>query len=277
MKTLGLVLACLVLLVIGIWIIAIPESLIVDAIEGAVPGGTHSVRVDGLEKGLFYSVKARRILIQSTGGMKMPGQNVPPPPAPADTQPLLVFEKVAASLDFPSLITLKPLIRIEGSLNGGSVSGVAAISEGGRSDVVFRDVSLRGLAALELFGIKGEGVLSGNVRYGAGAGEIQFTIDKAKFRSTTLGGVFIPLEFFSRMRGALATRGGNTEVKSFTLEGKDVFARITGTAEGRDVSMKMELMPEPVFTAEPLLMTLLTPYKVSPGYYVIPVKTKLVL
>ena len=275
MKTLGLVLACLVLLAIGIWIIVIPESLIVDAIEGAVPGEALSVRVDGLEKGLFYSVTARQILIHGAKGTKLPGQNMAPPPS--DPQPLFTFERVAGSLDFPSLVTLSPLIRIEGSLNGGSVSGVTAISEGGRSDVVFRDVSLRGLAALELFGIKGEGVLSGNMRYGAGAGEIQFTIDKAKFRSTTLGGVFIPLEFFSRMRGALATRGGNTEVKSFTLEGKDVFARVTGTAEGRDVNMKMELMPEPAFTAEPLLMTLLTPYKVSPGYYVIPVKTRLAL
>ncbi len=275
MKTLGLVLACLVLLAIGIWIIVIPESLIVDAIEGAVPGEALSVRVDGLEKGLFYSVKARRVIIHGAMGTKLPGQNMSPPPS--DPQPLLTFEGVSGSLDFPSLVTLTPRIHIEGSLNGGSVSGVTAISEGGRSDIVFRDVSLRGLAALELFGIKGEGVLSGNMRYGAGAGEIQITIDKAKLKSTTLGGVFIPLEFFSRMRGALTTRGGNTEVKSFTLEGKDVFARITGTAEGRDVNMKMELMPEPAFTAEPLLMTLLAPYKVSPGYYVIPVKTKLAL
>lgn len=275
MKTLGLVLACLVLLVIGIWVIVIPESLIVDAIEGAVPGGGISVRVDGLEKGFFYSVTARQLLIHGAMPAKLPGQTMSPPSS--DPQPLLTFERVSGSLDFPSLVTLRPLIRIEGSLSGGSVSGVAAISEGGRSDVVFRDVSLRGLTALELFGIKGEGVLSGNVRYDAGAGEILFTIDKAKLRSTTLGGVFIPLEFFSRMRGALAVRNARTEVKSFTLEGKDVFARISGTAEGRDVNMKMELMPEPAFTAEPLLMTLLAPYKVSPGYYVIPVKTKVAL
>ncbi|MCK7504933.1 MAG: hypothetical protein MZV70_13205 [Desulfobacterales bacterium] len=190
MKTLGLVLACLVLLAIGIWIIVIPESLIVDAIEGAVPGEALSVRVDGLEKRSLYSVTARQILIHGATGTKLPGQNMSL--RRQTLSPCSPSNGSSGRSISPSLVTLSPLIRIECSLNGGSVSGVTAISEGGRSDIVFRDVSLRGLAALELFGIKGEGVLSGNMRYGAGAGEIQFTIDKGEVQEHHVGGRFHP-------------------------------------------------------------------------------------
>jgi hypothetical protein len=66
------------------------------------------------------------------------------------------------------------------------------------------------------------------------------------------------------------------DVASVSLEGPNIFARLRGTIRNNFMDLRMEVMPEKVFLENPLLLSQVDRYQVSPGYYVIPVKGPLV-
>ena len=100
-------------------------------------------------------------------------------------------------------------------------------------------------------------------------GEARFSIREARFEGAFPGVDFLPLDLFQSIRGSLTIEKTIT-VKSLTLEGRGVYARVNGNIKGNSLDMKIELMMDSSFGQEPVLAKDLGQYRVSPGYYVIP-------
>lgn len=261
MKKAAVALIVILLLVVCLWFVAIPESLIADVVENALGGEYLSLRTEGLQKGFFYSFGAERILLKKRGTGE--GQ---------DTT-LLVFSDVKGRFDFGSLLKLRPEVKFHGSMGGGEVTGYVRLTGNERLVLEAGDVSINGMPLFEPLGIYGDGMLSGTIVVSDNTAELKFAVRDVNLKSATLGGVFLPLDLFRDMKGAVSVRSDNTaEVRSFAMSGTGIYARVKGTVKGSEMNMSLELMTDSSFPQGPLFLMMLDRYKVSPGYYVVPLK-----
>ena len=86
----------------------------------------------------------------------------------------------------------------------------------------------------------------------------------------------VPLEVFHEIKGAATIKDEIVEVRSLALTGKRVYGRVRGSIKGVDADMSFELMTDSSFGLGSLTHAVLGQYKVSPGYYVVPLKGKMV-
>ena len=131
------------------------------------------------------------------------------------------------------------------------------------------------LGALERFGITGRGTLSLDFRMKDEKGSARFSVKGAAFEPVSILGLRFPLDAVETIRGAVLINYGAVEVESLTLEGPELFARVSGTLNPRAVDMQIELMPKTDTFPDPTLAQLLAPYKVGRGHYVVPLKVPL--
>jgi type II secretion system protein N len=246
--------------VVGLWVIALPESLLKELIEHSLGSDTLYLQSEGLKKGFFYRFRAERIVLKKIGAGSNSG----------DT--LLVFQDVHFRLKFRSLLRLSPEVGFRCRLNQGDVVGDIHITGKRNARVNGTNILIQGIPSLESLGIRGEGMLSGNLEVNNREGEMKLSVTDARLNSTSLGGVFLPLELFHTIKGAAGMSDGIVTVRSFTLEGRGVYARVKGSARGRDLNMNFELMADSSFSSGPVLSAMMEQYKVSPGYYVIPLR-----
>ncbi|MCL5023497.1 MAG: type II secretion system protein GspN [Nitrospirae bacterium] len=254
--------ALLILLVLagGLWYIAIPASLMSDLIENSLGRDYLYLRTEGLDKGLFYSFSAARVLLEKRaldGGRDVA---------------LLSFNDVEGRLELLSLLMLRPELSFHCSMNGGRVKGLVRLTGKDRLLIKADGVHIGGIPLFEPLGIYGDGILSGKLVVRNISGELTFSVKEVRLGSATLGGVFLPLDLFHDIRGAAAFKGTLTEVKSFAMEGTGVYARVRGNMRGADMNMNLELMTDSSFQPGPLFQTALERYRVSPGYYAIPLR-----
>lgn len=259
MKTFFIILSIpiiIIFLIFGAWLIAIPEGMISDLISDSVKSDKVLIKLEGIEKGFFFNLNIRKIEIKKK-----------------DETLLAAFENVNISPDFLSLLKLNPQLPFAGQMHSGIIEGVYVIKE----DAFIlngKDIKLGEINSLKLIGIDGEGNLSLKLEIIKGQGEIIFNVRDARLKATTLpGGFILPLNWFHDIKGLLSAGKETTEVKSFTLEGEGVYARVKGNITGNTIDLKMEVMPEASFKKQSLLI-LIEPFKASPGYYVIPIKLK---
>lgn len=260
MKRAVVVLIGFLFFVVGLWSIAIPESLIVDLIEGSLSRDYIYLRIKGLEKGLFYNFSAEEILLKKRG-------------AGGDSEDfLLQFKNVSGRLDFMSLLELSPELSFDCGMNGGDIRGEIRLA--GDRDVRINGsaISIKGIPFLEPLGIRGEGIMSGDFSLRDGRGELRFSVSGLRLDNASFGGVFLPLEIFGGIKGAAAISGETVEVRSFAMSGKGAYARVRGNIKGGRMDMTFELMTDSSFTLEPFFGALLEPYRVSPGYYAVPLR-----
>ena len=108
-----------------------------------------------------------------------------------------------------------------------------------------------------------------------GIGEVKFWVVDTSLKSASWGGGFVPLEVFQEIKGAATIKDETVEVRSLALSGRGVYGRVRGSIKGMNVDMSLELMTDSSFGLGSLTHAVLGQYKVSPGYYVIPLKGKM--
>src|SRR4030042_190940 len=106
-------------------------------------------------------------------------------------------------------------------------------------------------------------------------GHVEFVTKDSRLEPAILSGVNVPLNFFNSVRGSVDIKGDIINVVSIALEGKDIHARLKGPIKDAVMNLDMELMPGISLIENPLFRGELGKYKVSPGYYVIPLKGNL--
>lgn len=258
MKKLLAAVLVLAALVWGLWVIAVPGALVVRAIEDSVKGDGISLEVEGFSKGLFYNFKADGVHIDKAG------------------ERLLSVGDLRGRINLLKLLTLKAAIPFEGSIGGGILRGDAVFERNGYGLSMDLEGAEAGkLAFIRRAGLSGSGMLSGQLRMTDGRGEAKFSIEEAKFDAMSYSGVIVPLNLFEQAKGSVLFNGGDIEVQSISLEGPGIFARAKGSIKAGMLDMKLELMPEESAVPDSVLTAVIGQYRVSRGYYVIPLRTAL--
>ncbi len=260
MKKSAYVIAAALFLTPALWFIAIPESLISGLIEGALNKDYFYLRTEGVKKGSFYNFSAASITIMKRN------------PSTGIDDALLVFRNLDGRLELSSLFRLNPELSFEGRMNNGNIKGLLRTAGKDKLAISGADISINGIPLLEPMGIYGEGILSGTFVLQSNTGDLKFLVRDAKLKSTSLGGVFLPLDLFHEIRGAATMNGDSVEVKSLTMTGTGIYARVKGSMRGDSLDLSLELMTDSMFGSETILLAFLEQYRVSPGYYVVPLK-----
>jgi type II secretion system protein N len=258
-KKIAVLIVVLCLIIAGAWLIVLPEGLMKDVAERSIRSDVIYLRTDGFKKGLFYNFSARRILLKKRG-------------SGVDDALLLELHNVKGRLDFASVFGLRPRLDFSCMMDGGEVTGEVGLTGKGVTTINAGGIHLKEIPFLEPFGIRGEGILSGSFVEKDNKGILKISLIKANFSNSTMMGVFLPLEVFHEVRGAATIADGTLEVQSLAMSGDGVYGRVKGSMSGGNVDMSLELMTEPSFKMETLLEAMLARYRVSPGYYVFPLK-----
>lgn len=260
MKKTALAICFILIGIVGLWIIAIPEGLILDLIEDSIEDDRVYIEIRNFKKGLFYGVTAEEILVMT----KDPR---------IDEDLIFTLDNVKAQLDFMSLLRLRPAVDFDSMLNGGRVTGMIMMTGSRGIKMNGAKIPLAGVPVMESLGLKAQGNMSMDVTINENDAYLTFFVNDMGVRSTMLSGALLPLDMFKNLKGSLSMNHNSIDVKSFTLEGKGVYARLTGRVTESFLDLSMELMMDSSFELSSLLQAALERYQESPGYYVIPIKT----
>jgi hypothetical protein len=188
-KTAAVILTVLILL-FGLWYIAFPEDLITDILGNSVGGDMFYLKTDGLRKGLFYDLDVDRMILMKRD-RRIAGGKAPE----GGPTPLLVTEEIHIRLDLLSVLTLHPEIAFSGKLYGGTILGTSSLAGNSLLQVKGSSISVGGLPLLGAFGVKGDGLLSGEVISRKGKGELRFVADNLRLGSASLEGAILHPEW----------------------------------------------------------------------------------
>ena len=252
MKKVLIALALIPVLIWGIWI-SIPESYIQDRIEGSLHDERMGLETEGLKKSLFYKLTIDRLTLKGNGKEQAS------------------FQNIQATVD-----RFKFDVSFHGDAGRGTISGniIRTLNEN-TIDMTFENVHISDLPFMKNAGIKGSGMLSGSLTMTHSSGHIKFATHNADFQPLVFSDIIIPLNLFHTVKGALDIKGDMVQVTSLAFEGKDIYARLKGGIDNHFVDLSMEIMPEKSFLDNPLFMSTLERYKISPGYYVMHIKRDL--
>ncbi len=240
-------------LIWGIWI-AFPVSAIEATIKDFAGDREFAVSVDGLKKGLFFSLRADSIALKYS------------------ESEIIAFSSVRADINPLNVIAFGPAFSFRGGLGKGSFSGDAVLSRNKPAvNIDFERAQMHDMRFLTTAGIRGTGTISGRISMTGLKWEMEFLVRDAGFEPAFVAGVFLPLNFFETVKGSVRLEGRAVDIVSVSLKGPDIFARLKGVVRDGVADMRMEVMPEKTFLGNPLFVSQIERYRESPGYYVIPV------
>jgi type II secretion system protein N len=249
-----IVLALIPVLIWGIWI-AIPESFLQDRIEGSVDDRNFYLETEGLKKGLFYSVTVDRLTLNGYGREQVSIQDIQAP------------------IKLTALLRLQLNVLFDGEIGQGAVSGtiIRTMNEK-KLEMTVEEAPISNFPFLNHAGIEGSGTLSISCTMINRTGHVEFETHDAQFQPVVFSNTTVPLNFFNSVKGALDIKEDVIYIPSIALEGKDIYARISGKLDETSVDLSMEIMPGKSFLDNPLFINTFGKYEISPGYYVIHIK-----
>lgn len=257
-----LLIACLFALglVFGLWIVAVPESLLAGLIERAMHDSDIRIETADIRKGFLFDFTCGSVRLMK------------------NDKTLIEIEDLSGRINPLSLLALRLNVHFKGEAGGGKVKGKIDLFRGkSHVQIDVADADVAGMPFFSVLGIEGKGVLTGSVKIEDMRGVIKFSIKDARFGSDSFGGTAVPLYVFAGARGAMTIIGNSVRITSFTLEGPGIYARLSGNITGGKMDLTMELMPEKSFKDGNFILLVLERYKNSPGHYAIPIAGNLPL
>jgi len=227
-------------------------------IGGSIRDGKLEIEIKGLKKGLFYNLSVERLILRSSG------------------EEQVSLDNIHARINPLTLVLLRLNLYFNGGIEGGTISGHMNLARNEmRMDVNVKEADIREIPLFKIAGLQGTGTISGRFTMINGTGHVEFFTEDASFEPAIFSGITVPLNFFHSVRGSFDIKGNIINVLSVALEGKNIFARLKGIIKDGFMDLDMELMPGISFIENPLFVYGIEKYKVSPGYYLIPVKGKI--
>ncbi len=251
MKKTAIIIAIVFLFIWGIWIIAIPSKLISGFIEDSLKKQSIRIDLDGLEKGLFYSISKKSVKISNS-----------------DNSLILTINNLTAEINFASFMKLSPGIDFNSNIGKGTINGNVSYDKdaGWVMQIKGSGIDISDLPVAEVTsGINGTGDIDFDLYKKGKRSEIKFSLSDINIKSSGL----LPLDIFNKARGVMTEENGLIDVKSLVMEGKGLYARVKGYIRGNNHNLNIELMVNSSSDMNPSYLTILEKYKVSPGYYVI--------
>jgi len=243
--------------VTGGWYWGIPDDYVSSRIEG-LGHGQVGISVTDFEKTLFFGFRAGGVTLKQGG------------------DEVFSVSEITGRIRPLELLRGRALMQMEGHAFGGTLAATVSVSpETQEAEARFSGMELASMDYLSARGFHGMGTVSGDFGYRNGRGELRVSIDNAKLKGIDAGDMFVPLKFFHTVRAAVELISPHEVVlRSVTLAGKGIYVRVKGTIKDRLADLEIEVMPETDFPEKSLLM-LIERYKVSEGYYYIPVKRRI--
>jgi type II secretion system protein N len=243
-----------VVFVFGLWIVAVPESLLAGLIEGAMHNSDIRIETADVRKGILFDFTCSGIRLRK------------------NDKTLIALENVTGKINPLSLLTLRLNAHFHGGTGGGRLDGTIDLFRGNSHlEITVADADVSAMPFFALLGIEGKGVLTGALKIDNARGDITFSVKDAQFGPGSFGGVTVPLDVFTGARGAMTVAGNSVRITSFALEGVGIYARLSGSITGGKMDLTMELMPEKSFRDNNFIFLVLDKYKNSPGHYSIPI------
>jgi hypothetical protein len=162
---------------------------------------------------------------------------------------VITLDNADARLNVLSLLQLTPFVDVQSGLNGGTVDSVVLLRGKENLRLEGDEIRLEGIPVLESLGLKGEGKISLYLEVTDGIGDLKISVADMN------------------LKGPSSSK--------FTIQGEGVHARIKGKVIQNDLDLHMELMVSSSFEMSNVLRMMLAQYMVSPGYYVVPIRTRL--
>lgn len=254
MKTITIIIALGLSALWGLWLIAVPEGLITNYIENSLIKSGMKIETDGFKKGLFYNFSIKSINVTGKNNVQM-----------------LTIKDVEARLNFSSVVKLTPRIYFNGNINNGEIHGNISLKG---TDVVSiingSNINIQDIPAFGRLGIQGTGNLTFDLWHMNNRSEIKFSLNDANAYGSFSGTGILPLDIFQKVRGALVIENELASVKSLVLEGKGIYARVKGDIRRNNQNLKIEVMVDSSSQSGLPSLKIIEQFKVSPGYYVIP-------
>ncbi len=262
MKKIGIILAVVLIVVMGFWLIAVPKSLIRNRVDTSLMEYNMAIETDELRKGLFYNLRAERVVLNTIG-------------SDDSLRALLILDNIRAKLDILSLLTARPEMDFEFMVNNGSVSGSTRLPEQKTLMLHGRGINIRQLPVMEILNIQGDGTLSFRMSLVRGEGEVRFSVDNLNIKKAGFFSTILPMDQFHAIKGAARVHENRIDIQSVAIKGNGLYARAKGIVRGRSLNMDMEIMLDTSFQPDSLIRTMLARYRVSPGYYRVPIQHQL--
>ncbi len=257
MKTALIACAAAMAIIIGLWLIVLPEDLILSSLNGTLKTDNLSLEIPGFKKGVFFTFHAPVLRLKK-------GDTV-----------LFTIGSLTGSINPLSLVLLRLPLSFSGDIGGGTMEGhIDLLHWHDRFAIVINKAGIQQTALLSSLGLSGDGVLSGSAIAGEKYFEVKFEIRDAHFTGSVYG-LPIPPNLFHTVRGLIRASGNDLWIDSLWLEGKGLNARLKGTLKGRQAGLTLEIMKDSSFVDSGGLLQLIEHYKVSPGYYVVPLPSPL--
>lgn len=253
-KILISVAAAVVLAPVILWYAAVPNSAIPAIIASHAAGHGAEVRMSNFKKGPLLSFSADSVTVGYPGGS------------------VLTLKRVRGRVNLLGLLELRLLVHFRAKLSGGAMSGQYAyslFSGRGRLRAKVRGARLSGfqiikgadgecMAQIEFFS-GGPGRISGSLMFSAN-----------DLRNFPYG--------FKTANGLVNITPDGLGIKSISLDSGQMYADVKGIVRGWTYNIRMDVSMEKGTAGEGTgqnpVQTLLSPYRVSPGYYVIPLSGK---
>lgn len=243
----------LAVLLILVWLFAVPNELIQQKMEDAVShsgNGTMTLSVEGIRKGIFFSLYADAINLS------------------IDNTLALRIDDISINFTPRFLKNGEPAFIVRGRVGTGTIEGVLRLPLKGSFNI--NDANLNAIPYLKRFGMSVSGHLSSEISINYEKVKVVFNIPDLDIQNTAVTSIPL-LKSFRKMQGSVRLNGNDITVDSMSLEGKKGFARLKGRIMNGLADMTLELMPveQSLNTLESMIIG---KYIVSPGYYVIPIK-----
>ncbi|MBI3592860.1 MAG: type II secretion system protein GspN [Nitrospirae bacterium] len=244
--------------VIGLWAVVVPEDMFLSRIEKTLKESGLSIETSGLKKGLFYNFEAHAVKLRKS-----------------DTT-FLSIDNLAGKINPLSVVLMKLPLSVNANIGGGRMTGRIDLL-GWKDSIDFRidDAHIEGIPFFAAMGLGGSGTLSGTIKSKGGNVEFKFSVLDSKFAGGSFFGIMVPLDMFNNARGLVTINGNITRIDSLWLEGKGINARVKGNIAGNIADLTLELMQDASFVDRANILPLIGNYRVSPGYYVIPIKSSI--
>jgi hypothetical protein len=246
------VLAGMPALLILIWIVAVPEKVVLDRIESAVTSSGSSnlsISFEEFKKGLFFNLYADSLNLR------------------IDDKPALRVTDFKSNFS-PLYMTGRELaFTLTGKIGTGSINGILKLPVDGK--IVVEKAELNSIPYLTQFGLDINGYVSSEIKIGNESLNIIFNIPDLRIDDNA--SVIPLLNTFRKLQGALSIENNTIKIDSVSLDGEKGYARLKGNIINGKLNLTLEVMPDEdkLTTVESMLIG---KYIVSPGYYVIPIR-----
>ena len=255
MKKILFVVIAIPVILWALWFV-IPETTIQSIIEDYFTGKKFHVEIHEMKKGIFYNFSANKLVVKSS------------------TREIIFFSNLHGTINPLSLLILQLNISVDGNVGGGNISGNVRLAKNNmQMRLDFTKARIDEISMLKRAGINGTGTLSGRFSMINSKGNIDFNTEDGNFQQAEFAGVKVPLNFFHNVKGAIEINGDMLNIISVYCEGKDIYARLKGVIKDAVMDLTMEVMPGQSFIENPFFFAELERYKISPGYYIIPVRS----